>query len=142
VFYTCSLTDQAKILYHKKTFNKFLLLKCSIQPPFLCVFLRIADIIEISVSESRPLIPHPPSTYTVDLCLHQGVTKRCRLSWLTNSDLVYETKCGGSCGVSANEYSSQLYTRAQINFGDLAPYLTYGLHILHICMFCEGATLY
>jgi hypothetical protein len=36
----------------------------------------------------------------------QGVTKRCRLSWLTNSDLVYEPKCrggGGSCGVSANE---------------------------------------
>jgi hypothetical protein len=28
----------------------------------------------------------------------QGVTKRwrkCRLSWLTNSDLVYEPKCGG-----------------------------------------------
>jgi hypothetical protein len=24
-----------------------------------------------------------------------GVTKRCRLSWLTNSALVYEPKCGG-----------------------------------------------
>jgi hypothetical protein len=24
-----------------------------------------------------------------------GVTKRCRLSWLTNSDLVYEPECGG-----------------------------------------------
>ncbi len=37
----------------------------------------------------------------------QGITKRCRLSWLTNSALVYEPKCGerGSCGVSANEYS-------------------------------------
>jgi hypothetical protein len=39
----------------------------------------------------------------------QGVTKRCRLSWLTNNALVYEPKCGGrgggSCGVSANEYS-------------------------------------
>jgi hypothetical protein len=33
----------------------------------------------------------------------QGFTKRCRLSWLTNSALVYEPKCGG--GVSANEYS-------------------------------------
>jgi hypothetical protein len=37
-----------------------------------------------------------------------GVTKRS-LSWLTNSALVYEPKCGegGSCGVSgsANEYS-------------------------------------
>ncbi len=25
----------------------------------------------------------------------QGVTKRCRLSWLTNSALVYESQCGG-----------------------------------------------
>jgi hypothetical protein len=25
----------------------------------------------------------------------QGVTKRCRLSWLTKSALVYEPKCGG-----------------------------------------------
>ncbi len=27
--------------------------------------------------------------------LQQGVTKKCRLSWLTNSALVYEPKCGG-----------------------------------------------
>jgi hypothetical protein len=27
--------------------------------------------------------------------LIRGVTKRCRLSWLTNSVLVYEPKCGG-----------------------------------------------
>ncbi len=55
----------------------------------------------------------------------QRVTKRCRLSLLTNSALVYESKCGGGkgggdCGVSANEY-----TGAQINFGDLPLYLTY-----------------
>jgi hypothetical protein len=25
----------------------------------------------------------------------QGVAKRCRFSWLTNSALVYEPKCGG-----------------------------------------------
>ncbi len=31
-----------------------------------------------------------------ELC--QGVTKRCRLSWLTNSALVYEPKCGGKGG--------------------------------------------
>jgi hypothetical protein len=39
---------------------------------------------------------------------NQGATNRCCLSWLTNSALVYEPKCGGeggSCGVSANEYS-------------------------------------
>jgi hypothetical protein len=39
----------------------------------------------------------------------QGVTTRCRLSWLTNSALVYESQCGGmgggGCGVPANEYS-------------------------------------
>jgi hypothetical protein len=26
---------------------------------------------------------------------HQGVTRRCRLSWLANSALVYVPKCGG-----------------------------------------------
>jgi hypothetical protein len=41
--------------------------------------------------------------------LYQGVTKRYRLSWLTNS--------------SANEY--RCAHGAQINFGDLTPYLTY-----------------
>jgi hypothetical protein len=29
------------------------------------------------------------------LIFYQGVTKRCRLSWLTNSALVYEPKCWG-----------------------------------------------
>jgi hypothetical protein len=33
---------------------------------------------------------------------------------------------GGDGEVSANEYSCTLYTGAQINFGDLTPYLTYG----------------
>ncbi len=33
---------------------------------------------------------------------------------------------GGSCGASANEY-----TGAQINFGDLTPYLTHE----HMCMY-------
>jgi hypothetical protein len=53
------------------------------------------------------------------------VTKRCRLSWLNNSALVYEPKYGeGGCRVSANEYSCAHGT--QINFEDLTPYLTYG----------------
>ncbi len=55
--------------------------------------------------------------------LPQGVTTRCRLSWLTNSALVFEPKCGGggggSCWVSTNEYSCA--HGAQINFGDLTP---------------------
>jgi hypothetical protein len=42
----------------------------------------------------------------------QEVTKRCRLSWLTNSPLVYEPKCGGE-GVSGSLpkcTADQLYT--------------------------------
>ncbi len=53
----------------------------------------------------------------------QGVPKRCRLSWLTNSALVYEPKCRGGGG-SLSEWE-QLYTGAQIKFGYLTPYLTY-----------------
>jgi hypothetical protein len=39
-------------------------------------------------------------------CSYQGVTKKCRLSWLTNSALEYGPKYGerGCCEVSANEY--------------------------------------
>jgi hypothetical protein len=33
-----------------------------------------------------------------DLHCKQGVTKRFRLSWLTNSALVHESKCGGEWG--------------------------------------------
>jgi hypothetical protein len=47
----------------------------------------------------------PPGCQTVSLS--KGVTKRCRLSLLTNSVLEYESKCGGMgrvAGVSANEY--------------------------------------
>jgi hypothetical protein len=59
---------------------------------------------------------------------NQGVTKRCRLSWLTNSALVHEPKCGGGgCCVSANEYICS--HGAQINFGDLTPYLTYDANL-------------
>ncbi len=64
---------------------------------------------------------------------HQGVTKRCRLSWLTNGALVYEPKCGG-LQVSANEYSCA--HGGQINFGDLTPYLTYGRHLKKLT--CKG----
>jgi hypothetical protein len=75
----------------------------------------------------------------------QGVTKRGRLSWLTNSALVYEPKCGGGggggdCGISANEYSC-----AQINFGDLTPYLIYASMYIHcgtLYVHSEGYVLY
>jgi hypothetical protein len=60
------------------------------------------------------------------------------LSLLTNSALVHEPKCGvcggeGGCGVSANEYSC--VHGAQINCGDLTPYLiydSYGLWITNL----------
>ncbi len=50
----------------------------------------------------------------------QRVTKRCRLSWRTNSALVYEPKCGRGGRVVAG---SQPMSKA--NFGDVTPYLTY-----------------
>ncbi len=37
----------------------------------------------------------------------QGVTKRCRLSLLTNSSLVYESKCGGMGGGVSGFSTSQ-----------------------------------
>jgi hypothetical protein len=57
----------------------------------------------------------------------QGVTKRCRLSWLTNSALVYDPKClerRGGGELRGLSQRVQLYTGAQINLGDLTPYLT------------------
>jgi hypothetical protein len=48
---------------------------------------------------------------------------------MTNSALEYEPKCwgrGGGCGVLVNEYSCA--RGAQINFGDLTPYLTSSLN--------------
>ncbi len=76
-------------------------------------------------------------TYCIPARLHnflshwtRGVTKRCRLSWLTNSALAYEPQMveGGSCWVSANKYSCAHGTQI-INFGDLSPYLTYALDL-------------
>ncbi len=57
----------------------------------------------------------------VQVCQRKGVTKRCCLSWLTNSVHIYEPKCegwgGGGCGVSANENGCA--HGAYINFGDI-----------------------
>jgi hypothetical protein len=47
------------------------------------------------------------------------VTKRCRLSWLTNSAIVYEPKRGGRVELRGLSQWVQLYTGDQINFGDL-----------------------
>jgi hypothetical protein len=48
--------------------------------------------------------------------LQQGVTKRYRLSWLTNSALVYEPKCGGMRWVTGSQPMSSCAHEAQINF--------------------------
>ncbi len=61
------------------------------------------------------------------LCF-QGVTKRCRLSWLTNTALYRSPNAGGGGGVAGYQPMSTAACvhGAQINFGDLTPYLTYG----------------
>ncbi len=53
--------------------------------------------------------------------LQQGVTKRCRLSWLTNSALVYEPKYEEGGGLLGLSQWVKLYTGAQINFRNLTP---------------------
>jgi hypothetical protein len=68
----------------------------------------------------------PPFPIQTTVLLEQGVTKRCRLSWLTKLAPSYciwaQIRGGPGCGVSANEHSCE--HRALINFGDLNPYLT------------------
>ncbi len=61
----------------------------------------------------------------------QGVTKRCRLSWLTNSASSFMSPNAGGYGGAvggSQPISTAVYIKwhgAQINFGDLPPYLTY-----------------
>ncbi len=56
--------------------------------------------------------------------------KRFRLSWLANSALVYESKCGGRGGVAGSPPMSTAvditWHGAEINFVHLTPYLTFG----------------
>ncbi len=59
----------------------------------------------------------------------QGVTKRCRLSLLTNSALAIRVQMREEGGVAVSQPMSTAvlitWHRAQINFGDLPPYLAY-----------------
>jgi hypothetical protein len=77
------------------------------------------SIISITRSDSKP-------KYLV-----QGVTKRCRLSWLTNSAPAYTSPNAGGWRVAGSQPMSKavriMWHGAQINFGDLTPYLTYDL---------------
>ncbi len=61
---------------------------------------------------------------------YQGVTKRCRLSLLTNSALIIRVQMPGGGGVAGFQPMSTavhiMWLGARIKFGDLPPYLTYG----------------
>ncbi len=119
-----------------KNCNKALILK------LLWEQLSVSNLLEegLNVAVEPGLVPesHPGREANLivevlaQLLAITEVTKRCRLSLLTNSVLVYEPKCtkwgggGESCGITAkwaNGYSCA--HGAQINFGDLTPYLTY-----------------
>ncbi len=66
----------------------------------------------------------------------QGVTKRCRLFWLTNSALVYTSPNAGGWGAAETKPVSKAvhitWHGAQINFGDLTPYLTYASDLVDL----------
>ncbi len=49
---------------------------------------------------------------SVGIAVSQGITKRCRLSWLTNIALIYEPKCGGRGGVVGSQPMSTAVDRS------------------------------
>ncbi len=69
---------------------------------------------------------------------YQGVAKRGRRSLLTKSALVIRVQMlggGGGCGVPSQPMSTAVHITwhgAQINFGDLTPYLAYGGYLCNI----------
>ncbi len=105
----------------------------------LCTFIAIhfclsnSSTIRIwikSIKEGRPFLLGPRyPTMNWGLPLFHGVTRRCSLSLLTNSALVIRVQMrGGRAGsqqMSADVHNT--WHGAQINFGDLPPYLTYAL---------------
>ncbi len=72
-------------------------------------------------------VTSPPSTPSSQW--FRRSQKRCLLSRLTNSALVYDPKCGGPM-------STAVHMGPKINFGDLTPYLTYAVYI----SFKDGVT--
>ncbi len=56
-------------------------------------------------------LPRRRYIYVHTLLYRQGVTKRCRLFWLTNSDLVYEPKSGVWGGGGGLRSLSQMSTQ-------------------------------
>jgi hypothetical protein len=69
-------------------------------------------ILELGATFLPSLSRHPSNTRrypcmvtatVTGMATGHGVTKRCRLSLLTNSALVYESKCGGRGGVAGSQ---------------------------------------
>jgi hypothetical protein len=87
----------------------------------------------------------------------QGGTKRCRLSLLTNTALVIRVQMWSRGGVEGSQPMSTsvhiMWHGAQINFGDLSPYLSYdwlhsyildwpSLHIFRATFYMQILILY
>jgi hypothetical protein len=65
----------------------------------------------------------------------QGVTERCRLSWLTNSALVCAPMRGEGGPVAGSQpMSTAVHRSPKINFGYLTLYLTYVPSTPHLFM--------
>ncbi len=104
---------------------------------FRRVIAKTLSCIESPFKATVFLTTGPGKNFSFRLTINQGVTNSCHLSLLTNSALLYESRCermgwgGGGCGVSSNEYSCAAITwhGAKINFGDLPPYLTYAISL-------------
>jgi hypothetical protein len=101
--------------------------------PFHCITITYKVVVYAPAEGELPLLLLYPYMYSVKttkegpLALSGGRKGMSSISWLTNSALVYEPKCGGRGeglrpGVSANEYSCGAQGTAQINCGDLTPY--------------------
>ncbi len=119
------------LIFHKYRATVFL---CSVPPNLLCFCQEdLSHILENTVNQpwSLSCVHLVMMVFSPQLAegrgARRGLQNRCRLSWPTNSAPRIRAQMrveGGSCGVSANEYSCT--HGAQINFGDLTPYLTYG----------------
>ncbi len=96
-------------------------------PPLPCIWTSITR--ALLVSKDRQQLCVTPWFLPSTAQCPPGVTKRCRLSLLTNSALAIRVQMrgeGGSCGVSANEYSCTHHVTWSLNkLWDLPPYLTY-----------------
>ncbi len=64
------------------------------EPDFHLLLVRLG----IQKTRAQTLSPLQGAKASYEVGLKQGVTKRCRLFWLSNSALVYEPKCEGGGG--------------------------------------------